>query len=328
MRPATVMDRNRRFRVLASGSLILGLFTAGCTTPTPPATPAPAPVTSSSEAAAVPLPSGPAADVRTQRGLDHVVIIVEENKPSQLIIGNSEAPFINKLAADNALAVNYQAVTHPSLPNYLALTSGTNAGITDDCSPGGNCTANVPNIADRIAQSGRSWKMYAEDMPAPCTAKSSGKYAVKHNPFMYYPSVTGDQASCASHVVPFSQLDKDLKSASSLPNFVFISPNRCNDMHDCPVSDGDVWLSQQVSALLASPAFTTQSSLLVVTWDEGDDSSNTVSTIFAGPAAKKGYISDKAFSHYSLLLTVESVWGLAPLTDNDRQAPGMSDMLK
>ena len=294
------MDRKSRSVVVAFGFLSLVLFAAGCTGP-------------------------PASGDRNPGGLDHVVIIVEENQPSEAIIGNSDAPYINRLAADNALAAAYEAVAHPSLPNYLALTSGTNAGITDDCSPGGNCTANVPNIVDRIAQSGRSWKMYAEDMPGPCTAKSSGKYAVKHNPF---PSVTDDKASCASHVVPFSQLDKDLKSASSLPNVVFISPNRCNDMHDCPVSTGDAWLSQQVSALLASPAFTTQNSLLVVTWDEGDDSSNKVSTIFAGPAAKKGFVSDAAFSHYSLLHTIESVWGLAPLTDNDRQAPGMSDMLK
>jgi hypothetical protein len=266
--------------------------------------------------------------LRTPPGLDHVVVIVEENKPSQRIIGNSDAPYINKLAADNALAVNYQAVTHPSLPNYLALTSGTNAGITDNCSPGGNCTANVPNIVERIGESGRSWKMYAEDMPAPCAAKSSGKYAVKHNPFMYYPSVTGDKASCAEHVVAFTQLAEDLKAASTLPDFAFISPNLCNDMHDCPVSTGDAWLSREVSAILESPAFTTQNSLLVVTWDEGDDSSNKVSTIFAGPAAKKGFRSDAAFSHYSLLHTVESLWGLAPLTDNDKKAAVMSDMLK
>ena len=96
---------------------------------------------------------------------------MEENKPSQLIIDNSDAPYINKLAADNALAVNYQAVTHPSLPNYLALTSGTNAGITDDCSPGGNCTANVPNIVERIANQAEAGKCTPRTCPPPVRRK-------------------------------------------------------------------------------------------------------------------------------------------------------------
>jgi phospholipase C len=296
------MSRTNRSLLLVAGFLTLGLFLAACNAP-PPGT----------------VPTG---------ALDHVVIIVEENQPSQAIIGNTGAPYINKLATDYAVADNYQAVAHPSLPNYLALTSGTNAGITDDCSPGGKCTANTPTIADRITQSGRSWKMYAEDMPAPCTATNSGKYAVRHNPFMYYPGVTGDKASCAAHVVPFTQLAQDLKSAAALPHYVFISPNMCNDMHDCPVATGDAWLSRQVPDILASPAFTTQNSLLVIVWDEGEDNNNKVSTILAGPAAKKAYKSDAAFTHYSLLHTIENLWGLAPLTDNDKNAPVMTDMLK
>lgn len=308
----------------------MGLFTAGCSSPPPDAGRTSSPsafVNSPSEPAPISSRSASAVAV-TPGALDHVVIIVEENKPSQAIIGNGDAPYINKLAADYALAANYQAVTHPSLPNYLALTSGTNAGITDDCNPSANCTARVPNIADRTGQSGRSWKMYAEDMPAPCSAKDSGRYAAKHNPFIYYPGVTDDKPSCAAHVVPFTQLGEDLKSASVLPNYVFISPNMCSDMHDCPVSTGDAWLSRQVPKILASPAFTTQNSLLVIVWDEGDDNSNKVSAIFAGPAAKKAYKSDAAFDHYSLLHTIESLWGLAPLTDNDRNATVMRDMLK
>lgn len=169
--------------------------------------------------------------------------------------------------------------------------------------------------------------MYAESMPAPCTAGNSDPYAVKHNPFMYYPSVTDNKASCAAHVVPLTQLSGDLKAAASLPNYVFISPNLCNDMHDCPVATGDAWLSHQVPAILASHAFTSQNSLLVITWDEGADNNNTVSTIFAGPAARRAYRSGVAYSHYSLLHTIESLWGLAPLTDNDRNAPVMSDLL-
>ncbi len=230
-------------------------------------------------------------------------------RPASDILGNAAAPYINKLAADSALAGNYQALAHPSLPNYIALTSGTNAGITDDCSPGGDCTAAVPSVVDRIEQSGRSWKMYAESMPAPCVAKNSGTYAVRHNPFMYYPGVTRDKNYCAAHVVPFSQLAPDLASATTLPNYVFISPDLCNDMHDCSIGTGDGWLSRYVPLILASPGFSAQKSLLVITWDEGGDENNSVGAIFAGPAAKNGYRSETAYSHYSLLHTIETSWG-------------------
>jgi phosphatidylinositol-3-phosphatase len=261
--------------------------------------------------------------------IDHVVVIVEENKPAGSILGGSSAPYLNKLAGESALAANYAGITHPSLPNYLALTSGTTAGITGDCSPkDAGCTANVRNITDAVTQSGRSWKSYAEGMPAPCQTKNSGRYAVRHNPFMYYPGVTADQGSCAAHVVPFTALEEDLKSSSSLPDFVLIIPDLCNDMHDCPVKTGDDWLSRQVPKILASPAFTTQNSLLVITWDEGDDSTNQSVTIFAGPAARTAVRSDAPYNHYSLLHTIENVWGLPPLTENDRSAPVMGDLLK
>ncbi|MET3920323.1 phospholipase C [Arthrobacter sp. UYEF20] len=261
--------------------------------------------------------------------IDHVVVIVEENKPASSILGSSSAPYLNKLADESALAANYAGITHPSLPNYLALTGGTTAGITEDCSPkDSSCTANVKSIAEALTQSGRSWKMYAEGMPAPCKSDNSGRYAVRHNPFMYYPGVTGDTGSCAAHVVPFTELEEDLKSASSLPNYVFISPDLCNDMHDCSVKRGDDWLSREVPKILGSPAFTTQKSLLVVTWDEGDDSSNQSVTIFAGPAARTAVKSDTTYNHYSLLHTIENALGLSPLTENDKNAPIMSDLLK
>lgn len=304
--------------------IALTLLIAGCSSPSPAATRPPPPPAASSSG----LASGPSTGVQST-GIDHVVIIVEENHSASGILGNSDAPYINQLAAKNALATNYKAVAHPSLPNYLALTSGTTAGITDDCDPGGACTANVPNITDAIVESGRTWKMYAESMPAPCTDRNSGTYGVRHNPFMYYPGVTNDQSSCRAHVVPLTQLSKDLKTASSLPDYSFISPNACNDMHDCSVATGDAWLSHQAEQILASPAFTTQKSLLVITWDEDDDNQdNTVATIFAGPAARQAYKSSTAYTHYSLLHTIESAWGLKPMTANDKNAPTMSDMLK
>ena len=252
-----------------------------------------------------------------------------ENKTASRILGADDAPYLNSLAKDNALAANYHAVTRPSLPNYIALTSGTTAGITRNCGPAANsCQAEVRTVADEISSSGREWRMYAEGMPAPCQAEDSGRYAVKHNPFMYYPSVTNDRELCAHHVVPLNWLDEDLKTVRSLPDYVFISPDMCSSTHDCPVQAGDDWLSRQVPKILTSPAFSTKNSLLVVTYDEGNGSSNRVLTVFAGPAARKGYVSETRYTHYSLLRTIEDAWGLDPLTDNDRNATGMAELLR
>jgi len=99
-------------------------------------------------------------------------------------------------------------------------------------------------------------------------------------------------------------------------------------MHDCSVADGDAWLKANVPAILASPAFTAQRSLLVVTFDEGDSGDNVVACVFAGPAARAHSVSATPFTHYSLLRTIEEVWGLAPLTGQDAAATAMMAMLR
>jgi len=265
--------------------------------------------------------------VPTVPGFDHIFVIVMENHAYSEIIGNTgQAPYINQLASEHGLATDYAAVTHPSLPNYLALTSGTSAGITSDCKPD-SCTADVRSIADEITQSGRTWKMYAEGMPAPCAAHDSRRYAVKHNPFMYYPAVTDDVASCSDHVVPYDRLGQDLQSPSTLPDYAFISPDLCHATPDCSIGTGDGSLAREVPTILGSPAFTTQNSLLVLTWDEGSKDDNRVATVFAAPAARKHFTSNAAYSHYSLLHTIEDVWGLSPLTDDVRNAPLMGELL-
>jgi phospholipase C len=311
--------------------LVLGL--AGCTAPGPSPSPSPSATPSSNSPTASTSPAASASPSPTgtaqAAAIDHVVIIVMENKAASRILGADDAPYLNSLAQENAVAANYHAITRPSLPNYLALTSGTTAGITSNCAPEANsCEADVRTIADEISNSGRNWRMYADGMPEPCQAEDSGRYAVKHNPFMYYPSVTEDRALCTDRVVPFSRLDEDLKTDRSLPDYVFITPDMCSDTHDCPVQSGDDWLSRQVPKILAAPAFATKNSLLVVTYDEGDGSTSQVATVFAGPAARKGYTSDTRFTHYSLLRTIEDAWGLDPLTDNDREATGMAELLK
>lgn len=259
----------------------------------------------------------------------HIVIIVNENKTFSSIVDNPAAPFINNLMHQYATARNYHAVANPSLPNYIALTSGTTAGITTDCNPpSSTCQADVTPISSAIERSGRTWKVYAEGMPSPCTKTNSGDYVVKHNPFLYYPKVTSDQQRCEQHVVPLTDLNKDLENTASLPNYAFIIPDNCNNMHECSIEKGDTWLSQKVSAILASPAFTQRRSLLVITWDEGDQNDNHVPMIFAGSLVKRSYSSDTYYTHYSLLHTIEGLWQLTSLGEEDEKAPLMYDMFR
>ncbi|MGA0566378.1 alkaline phosphatase family protein [Rathayibacter sp. KR2-224] len=309
----------------AALAILLAVMLAGCTGGHHTAETAPSSGSAARPGTASTAPSAPSASDRLQ----HVVVIVDENKPATSVVGNSAAPYLNSLAHAYALARQYSAITHPSLPNYLALTSGTTAGITSDCNPpGGSCLVTGPNIAQAIDHAGLTWKMYAESMPAPCTTANTSLYAVKHNPFLYFPSVTGDARYCSSHDVPYTQFAADLASEATLPTYSFISPNLCNDMHDCSIATGDAWLAAAVPRILASPAFTKQRSLLIVTFDEGDASDNVIPCIFAGPAARPHAVSTSAFTHYSLLRTIEDQLGLAPLTGQDAAAPPMTALLR
>ncbi len=262
--------------------------------------------------------------------LSYIFMIVDENQPYNNLVGNSSAPYINYLIKNYASASNYHAVAHPSLPNYLALTSGSTDGTTTDCNPpAAGCIVNVPNIADEIQKSGRTWKAYAESMPSNCyTLNSLPEYATKHVPFLYYSDIVNNSSRCNQHVVPYSQLSSNLASLKTTPNYAFITPNLCNDMHNCSIATGDKWLANNVPLILKSKAFTTKKALLIITWDEGYASTNHILALFVGNDAKKGYQSSNYYNHYSILKTIETAWNLPPLTNNDRQAQPMTALLK
>ena len=318
------MERQRRVRALrpvfVTVVALSMLVAAGCSAATnrPPA-PSPAPSASRLQASSTHKPPA----------LVHIFLILMENHSAGEIIGNPAAPFINGLASRYSRATDYSALFHPSLPNYIALTSGSNQGITDDRSPpSAGYAVNAINIADRVQASGRPWKAYADSMPSPGYASDTATYATRHVPFLYYTDVLDNAARLKSHIVPFRQLTVDLRSASTTPDYAFITPNLCHDMHDCPVSVGDAWLSRVVPTILRSPAFTTTRSLLVITWDEGTGSDNHVAAIFAGSGAKRGYRSGRRYDHYSLLHTIEAVWHLKPLTRNDAHAATMREFVR
>jgi len=285
--------------------------------------PAPTPAATAVGAAATARPTAPShaaspAPARaTVPAFSHIFEIVMENHEYGSVIGRPDAPYVNNLAATYGLATNYFAASHPSLPNYFALTAGSTFGIASDCT---TCYVNATNIADQVESSGRSWKAYMEDMPAPCfIGASDGNYAMKHNPFMYYSDIRNNAARCADHVVPFTQFGVDM-STGQVPNFVWITPNMCSDTHDCPVSTGDTWLANVVPRIIGSAAFR-NGGVLFITWDEGSSDASCcgdawgghVATLVISPKSIAGARSSIAENHYSLLRTIEDGFGLGHL---------------
>lgn len=254
--------------------------------------------------------------------LDHIVVLVMENRSSDDIINKVSVKYINSLIKRSSLAYNYFAVSHPSLPNYLSLIGGSTYNVRTDCV---NCFQSAPNLIDQIEAAGKSWRAYMESMPKACYLGNFGLYVQKHNPFIYFNNIRKNEERC-NKIVPYSKLSDDLKSTETTPNFIWISPNNCHNMHDCSTAEGDNWLSVEIPKILNSPSFTRQNSLLVVVWDEADGSGdNRVPMILVGPQIKSGYISDVRYDHYSLLRTIEVFWGLPPLTENDQRAEAMKE---
>lgn len=264
-----------------------------------------------------PQPPAPPAPAAAVPAFSHIFVIVMENHEYGSIIGSGAAPYINSLANSYGLATNYYGASHPSLPNYLALTAGSTFGIASDCT---TCFVNATNIADQVEASGRSWKAYMEDMPTPCfTGAFSGNYAMKHDPFVYYDDIRNNAARCAAHVVPFTQFWGDV-SSGNVPNFAWITPNMCDDMHDCAVSTGDSWLRNVVPTILGSSAFR-NGGVLFITFDEGSTSAGCcgdtwgghVATLVISPRSIGGFRSGVAENHYGLLRTIEDGFRLAHL---------------
>jgi hypothetical protein len=265
--------------------------------------------------AQAPTPAHASARAAPPRGAPvHVAVILMENHEYGDIIGSSDAPYINRLARSYALATGMYAITHPSLPNYLALTGGSTFGISSDCT---DCAVGGRSIVDQLESARVGWRAYMEGLPHPCfTGAGAGDYAKKHDPFVYYTRVAINPAWCGK-VVPFSRLTAD-ERANALPRFVWITPNLCNDMHDCSVATGDRFLASTVPTLLNKLG---PHGLLVITWDEGSSdngccrlaSGGHVVTILAGGLARRGARLGTPVDHYSVLQTIEDLLGLPRL---------------
>src|SRR5215469_3744237 len=278
------------------------------------------------------LAAGPCGTVSTAPAYKHVIWIWMENHSFGDIIGNtSQAPFINSLAGECGLATNYRNLSHPSLPNYVGATSGLPVSsltpFDPDCNPTGSCLSSAPSIFGQ----GESWKAYEESMPSNCLGSNSGEYAVRHNPPPYFTSLSG----CSTFDVPYPQLATDLAN-NTLPAFSFVTPNLIDDMHDGTINQGDTWLSSNLPTILNSSAYTSGSTAVFITWDEGTggstgencvtnttDASCNVATIVISPSTPAGSQSATLFSHYSLLGTAEQLLGL-PLLGQAASATTMT----
>jgi len=244
----------------------------------------------------------------------HVVVLVMENKEEGRVLGTRSARFLNRLARRGGVAAQSFAVRHPSLPNYIALISGSTQGITDDCT---GCTANARNIADQLEAAHRTWGAYLEGLPRPCARPgSAGRYAKKHDPFAYDDRIAADPARCRRRM-PLGRLAGDIRR-DRLPDFTFIAPDLCDDTHDCSVPTGDRFLARVAPALLSALG---PHGFLVVTYDEGDSDrgccagshGGRIATVVAGPDVRAGTRMARPIDHYGVLASLETAFGLPRL---------------
>ena len=247
---------------------------------------------------------------RHRHKIQHVVWVLMENKDYASVVGPGSAPYINRLAHRYGVATNYSAISHPSLPNYIALTSGSDQGISDDSDPSSH-RLNVPSIFSQLP--GGASRSLEQGMPSSCAKGDSGEYAVRHNPETYYTNLGRE---CTRYDVPFGA-KPDLSA-----RFTFVTPNLINDMHDGSISDGDRFLQSYVPALMATPQYRSGNTVIFVTWDENEGASgNRVPCIVISPFTH-GVTSSTRYTHYSLLRTTEALLGLPPL-GNARSANSM-----
>ncbi len=301
----------RALLVLGSLAAVVGL--AACTTG--PRDPVTAPVnprqsaTTGPAAAPSPVGSTAAGSASQLPRPDHVLVAVFENKSFADIVGNPKAPYLNGLLGRAAVFTNAHAVAHPSQPNYLALFSGSTHGVTDD-----HCPVRLSgrqNLGRQLLDAGRTFTGYSEDMPGGgYTGCSRAGYARKHNPWVDFDNVP------ASANQPYTAFPADY---GRLPTVSFVVPNLCNDMHDCGIAAGDRWAKSHLDSYLRWAD--THNSLLVITFDENDNSAgNQILTLFAGPMVRPGRY-DEAVTHYTVLRTIEDLYGLPPVGEASRAAP-------
>ncbi len=260
----------------------------------------------------------------------HVIVIVMENHSYSDLIGPigsqaaGNAPYLNgTLKQRCGLATNYHAISHPSLPNYIALVAGSNGGISSDCTA---CTTSAANLFGQLRANGRTWKVFAESMPSNCSAAGTNRYVKRHNPATYFPALAAD---CARWDVPMGAAPSGRFATALangwLPSYSMVVPDMCNDMHDCSIATGDAWLSRWIPRIASTSEYRQGHTVVLLTWDEGegvgyvgsvdclahlDNPSCHVPALAISAMTPAATRSALLFSHYSLLRTSEGLLGM------------------
>ncbi len=357
MRNAT--RRHNNFTLLMA---VLVLILAGCAS-TPAAQPSAA-TNTPAITTTVRSSSTPAPQLTTTPGtssIHHIFYIMMENHSLNEIIGNKrDAPYLNHLANTYGLAQHYYGITHPSLPNYLAAISGDFQGIWDDCPAGNNVVCNPQafgssltssqytaassrphmfngqTLVDQLEAHHLTWKAYMQSLPSTgYTGGYAGNYGQKHDPFVYFSSIRNNSTRM-QRIVPFTAFTQDMQS-STIPNFVWISPDVCNDMHggstcssyDGLIAQGDNFVHMAVQQIMNSAAWK-EGAAIVITWDENENSNTgccggptgaggatlgggNVPLIVVTSSSHHIALNTGTYNHYSLLATIESLWNLGCL---------------
>jgi hypothetical protein len=279
-----------------------------------------------------------------------IFVIPMENEPSSAIYNSSNAPYLNGLIGAQgsaAYATKFQDEL-PALvsePHYVWMEAGTNqfsdVTFTNDNDPStSHSTASSAHLTTQLNATGISWMSYQQGMTAnTCPISSTGEYAAKHDPFVFFKDIVGatpsaSNAGCKAHHKPYSSFQADLASPAGMAQYVFITPDLCHDMHGdsgCPqgtnvamnIQAGDTWLSQELPRILDYA--NAHDGVVFITWDEGD-SSNLIPFLALGPRIKPG-VSTTTYSHSSQLKSIEEILGV-PVLSTVTSANDFADMFK
>ena len=274
--------------------------------------------------------------------IDHVIWVLMENHSYSDVVGNrQEAPYINDtLIPGCGLATDDHNVSHPSLPNYLALSAGTASGDgrNTDCDPS-SCPQSARSIYSLVESAGKEWRVYAQSMPSPCAGQDDGDYTAHHNPAVYYSGIRCNQWDLPMGTPTAGPLASALAN-DRLPAFTLLVPDEANDMHSGPIDAGDAWLAQWLPTIARTPSYRAGHTVVMVTWDEGEGSDDTDGEACSGRPASAvscwvplvvmsastvaGTRVSVPTSHYSVLRTTEDLLGLQPLLGGAANAPSLT----
>ena len=264
-----------------------------------------------------------------------MVVVPLENTNYTDVIGLPNMPYLNSLLAKGSLAAQYYANPHPSLPNYFVMTTGL-LETNDDAS---TVTVTDDNVARELTAAAKSWKVYADSLPAPgYLGGDHGSYLQRHNPFAYFSDIKQSAAE-AANIVPFTDLALDA-NANALPNYAFIVPNAQDDAHSCQdgttthctlaskLQHADMWLQINIGPLLTNPGFQSNGLLIIVFDESADDNTNgggRVACVLAGTHVKPGYIGNTQYDHRSLLSLTMKALGVTAIPNGAAAAPQMTE---